>query len=213
LLPEQLSTAREPPGDGALGPAELPTGPVLTLTLDVAEHQRRPIFLGQAGNLLIQDGPDLLPGRLVDGMRAGHGRKSPFSVAPDGCLGPGPHGDPLGHRVQPGPQRPAPVEGCRFARQHDKGGLEAVLGQVQVAEDTLADAQHHRTVPLDEDGERVRVRTGGEPAEQVAVAAPIDFEGRALSAQAPQHGAESCVWHVLAPPPMVLPYGCGQMTV
>jgi hypothetical protein len=54
----------------------------------------------------------------------------------------------MSHAVQPAPQRALLAYRTRVAGENQKGHLKSVLRVVPVAEDILADAQHHRAVPV-----------------------------------------------------------------
>jgi hypothetical protein len=53
-------------------------------------------------------------------------------------------------------------------RENQKNGLERVLGRTR-AREPVTDAVHHRTVPMNEFGERVLVPLVREPGEQFAI--------------------------------------------
>src|SRR5258708_2798698 len=60
-----LPTRRQPRTDGAPGTAELLRGLLVGVALQVAEHERRPILLRQASDLLIEDLPQVARQHLV----------------------------------------------------------------------------------------------------------------------------------------------------
>jgi hypothetical protein len=63
----------------------------------------------------------------------------------------------------------------RLPREYEEGCLEGVLGEVVIAEELSADAQHHRTVPCHERGEGGLgsvIAAAVEPLEELAVGEP-----------------------------------------
>ena len=73
----------------------------------------------------------------------------------------------MSHAVQPGPDRFAFADRASLAKQDQERRLERVIGLVWVAQDAPADAEHHRAVPLDQQGEG-RVHLGVLPAANAA---------------------------------------------
>ena len=67
-------------------------------------------------------------------------------------------------------------DGPRPAGQHEEDGLEGVLGMMAVAQELLADAQHHRPVASHQGGEGrlggEGVAAGDEPLDELAVGEP-----------------------------------------
>jgi hypothetical protein len=62
------------------------------------------------------------------------------------------------------------ADGAGPPGQHKESGLERILGRVDVAGDALADAQNHRTMPLQEDFESGFVAANQEPLQECAIA-------------------------------------------
>jgi hypothetical protein len=79
--------------------------------------------------------------------------------------------------MEPRAQGVAHPERPSFARQDQEGGLESVLRILLVAKDCAANAEHERTVPLDEGGEGQLGRlasTRREPLQQLAIGRSSD---------------------------------------
>ena len=71
----------------------------------------------------------------------------------------------MGHAVQPGADRLALADRAGLAEQDQERRLERVVGLVRVAQDAPADAEHHRAVPLDQQGEgRLHLGVPSRPA-------------------------------------------------
>ncbi len=73
--------------------------------------------------------------------------------------------DPQSHGMEPRTERIPHPQQSRLVDQDEEDGLEGILGVVLVAQRRAADAQHHRSVPLDQGRERqlggiIPTRTG-----------------------------------------------------
>ncbi len=77
------------------------------------------------------------------------------------------------------------TDGARLAGQDEEGGLEDVLGVVEVAEEAAADAQHQPPVALHQRREGRLVAAGGEALQQLPVAQCGQARGRQQPAQVP----------------------------
>ena len=75
-----------------------------------------------------------------------------------------------GHPVQPIAQDGAGGHGTRLADEDKEGGLEGVLGVGGIAQDTLADAQHHAAVSLQQRRKRRLISIQREALQQLPVA-------------------------------------------
>jgi hypothetical protein len=73
---------------------------------------------------------------------------------PSCLVRPGPRGDPVSDPMQPACDGVRITHRVCLARRDQKRGLECVLSIVRIAENLPANAQHHRSVPVDERGER-----------------------------------------------------------
>jgi hypothetical protein len=101
--------------------------------------------------------PPGLVGQLSFGQTAGAPLTAEFA------------GDAPGDAVQPAADGSPPANGGGPAGQHEERGLEGVLGVVRVGHQAAAHAQHHRPVPLHEQGERRLLAAVAEPLEQLPV--------------------------------------------
>ena len=100
-----LARPVEPPADRPGCAAEPARGFLLRLSLQIAEHHRPTIFLGQPVDLLVKDATDLVLLDVVGVLRRLRPRDltflgpSPGGVCPNACR------DPVGHAVKPRAQR------------------------------------------------------------------------------------------------------------
>ena len=79
--------------------------------------------------------------------------------------------------VQPATERVLHTKGPHFASQHEKRGLERVLGGMLVLEDTPANAEDHGSVPLNQclEGHLSKpLRPGGELRQQLGIRHPAE---------------------------------------
>jgi hypothetical protein len=167
-LPQQPAGAAEAVADRGLAPAQ-PDGHLgAALVFQAAEDKRLAVGLGQAGDLLVQDGLDLLP----LGAEAGGGGPRPcllFVFAPPGG-GPSCLGSHAGcHSMKPAGQRLALANGGGPPCQEQEGGLEGVLGVLLVAEPAAAQVEDHGPVPPQHRLEGRLVVVAQEGADQFAV--------------------------------------------
>ena len=99
--------------------------------------------------------------------------------------------------MQPAAQGIVISHGFGPSRQDEKRGLKGVFGEVGVSEQSTADTQDHRSVPLDEGGKRrFRARTIGRKimVEQLAVGQGTE---RSSLEQRADVLADAGVWHAL----------------
>ncbi len=75
----------------------------------------------------------------------------------------------IGDAVQPAAHRFGATQRSRFAAEDEKDGLKSILGVVGIVQDTLTDAQHHRSMPPHQRRESVLIAPGGEALDQFAV--------------------------------------------
>ncbi len=92
--------------------------------------------------------------------------------------------------MEPGGQSRRQSDRTSAAGQHQKGGLEGILGGVFVAEDSASGGQDHRAVPRDECGEGGLVAPVGEAGEQLAIVGRAD---RSVLEQRLDHGGAGMV--------------------
>ena len=123
----------------------------------MTEHQRRPQLLGQALELVVEQTAGLASGRLrrrvglvgADGGAIAHGRLAFVSVPP-GRLGTCVCRHAVSDAVQPVAEGTTLADRRRLAGQHQKRGLERVVGVVVIAEHPSANPVHHRSVAFHE---------------------------------------------------------------
>ncbi len=158
-IAEQIPSARQVGRQRALGNAELPSRFAPRLALDLAGHQRDPVTVRQAIQLLVQDRKQILP--VVCGLRLGLRRlnhKSPLSreLASDPAAGP--RLARSAHRidaVEPARQSLFPHDRRGPPRQDEECRLEGILRIVRARQHPPAHSQHHRPIPRDQGRERI----------------------------------------------------------
>ncbi len=119
--------------------------------LQVAQHQWYPIFVRQSAQFPIKDRPEFRP--HIDcrlSTREGvHLLPPPFhprAACFERCA--------IGHAVEPVAHLAAWPDAVAATHEDKESSLESVLGVVAVAQDAPADAQHHRTMPVQQSRER-----------------------------------------------------------
>ncbi len=137
---------------------------------EIAKDDRRPVAFGEAVDLLVEEPLEL--DVMLDAGRLRRHCGVAFEPPVPGGGRPRTAGGAVGDLVQPGADRIAHPEAARPLHQDQKRGLEGVLGVVRVGQHALADPHHHRTVPLDQDGESQLgglAAVGREPLQELAV--------------------------------------------
>ena len=74
--------------------------------------------------------------------------------------------------MEPGPERVAHPQPARLLDQHQERGLKSIFGIMRIGQYAPADAQDHRSVPLDQDGKRQLgglAAVGREPLQELTV--------------------------------------------
>jgi hypothetical protein len=139
------------------------------LALEVAEHDRPAIRLRQAGDLVVEDRPNVAPqhvrravGRRDVGQRGAVNRRAPRPSA-------GPAGDPIRHLVEPARDGLPFADGTGPARQDEERGLKGVLGILFLTQDAAAEVEHHRAVPPHQQLERRLVAPTGKAVKQIRI--------------------------------------------
>ena len=179
--PESVTGPRQPAANRADRPSQPFGGLLMGEPFQMAEDDRRPVFLRQPAHLLFQHLPEVQ--RLLDGGGPAVGRPSrhlraaSLVPAPTGRGGPRIGRDPQGDPVQPTGHRVAIADRAGPLDQDQERRLEGILRVVEVTQGAPADAHHHRTVPFDQGIERRpgRLATPGrEPLQELAVGEVAD---------------------------------------
>ncbi|HEV3079955.1 MAG TPA: hypothetical protein VGY66_09255 [Gemmataceae bacterium] len=103
--------------------------------------------------------------------------------------------DSQGHSVQPTSHRIAPGYRPRLSREHQKCGLEGILGVLFLDQDAPAHAKHQRSMALHERREGFFVAMLDELPQQVRIAPAAHLRGDNEPANIPQHRACWTVCH------------------
>src|SRR5439155_23263691 len=103
------------------------------------------------------------------------------------------------HLVQPTADRPAPADGAGLADERQESGLEGVLGILPVAEHSLADTEHHRSVPPDQHLERRLVALSSEALQKLCVGEAAVALPDHQTAQMPEDRTDFPFGHCLVP--------------
>ena len=82
------------------------------------------------------------------------------------------------YAVEPAGHRPVFADGVSFAKEHEKRGLEGIVNILFMAEQTPAQASHHRPVPLHEGSQGGSILTFDKAFEQLAVVLPAGLSLR-----------------------------------
>ena len=141
-----------------------------------AKHNHDAVAIRKTAHLSVEDFSEVM---RVD-IRARKSRRShggSLFVPPSPCCGrPGTDSGPMRDLMEPWTQRVVHPERAGPAHEDQKGCLESVVSIIGIAEDRSADAEYHRSVPLDQ-----AVRRAGafaaplvEPLQQLTVAQAAD---------------------------------------
>ena len=166
----------QPAAERRHGPAELLGRLLVGQPLEVAEHDREALAFGQAVDLLVQDGSQVVVG-LETGtgrVQGGHRRCLRLFPAPLLRLDAGLDARAVGDAVQPAAQGVAAPDRAGLPGQDEEGGLKGVLDVVLVPEDGPAGGQDHRPVPSHQGLERHLVLRAGVSGQELPVPEPDD---------------------------------------
>jgi hypothetical protein len=108
--------------------------------LQVAQHDRHPVLLGQPPQLPVEQRSQVEPDVSLQRRGLGHVSHLPFPGAPAGGNRPGLQGGAAGDAVQPVADQLAGHDRGRPAGEDEEGGLEGVLGVLLVGQHAAADA-------------------------------------------------------------------------
>jgi phosphoenolpyruvate carboxykinase (ATP) len=159
--PEQRPAALQAALQRALRQAEPGRGLLLRPALQVAQHQRLPVALGQPAQLVVEHLPDLAPAQLIRDLRGGASGSAALVLPPAREPGPRFPGRAVGDAVQPAGQRRRVADGVGAAGEDEEGRLEGVFRVGVVGQHAPADVEDHRPVPAPD------ARVGGDLANQL----------------------------------------------
>ena len=172
---QPLAASRLPALDGPDRPAESTGGLLMGQALQVAEHHGLAEGLRQAADLLVdRDVPIVGDSARIALGSCRHLGALALVDAPLHGQGPGMRRDPQGHGMEPRTERIPHPQQSRLVDQDEEDRLEGILGVVLVAQGRAADAQHHRTVTLDQGregqlGRIIPTRPVREPLQELTV--------------------------------------------
>ncbi len=116
--------------------------------------------IGQPVDLFLEHGHAIIPVVRIKDKDRPRGDRSRFVLAPASLAVAGPSCHAVCDPMQPRAQRVFHPERPGFLDQDQKGRLKSVIGVMPVAKSAPADAQNHRTVPLDQGREGELGRLG-----------------------------------------------------
>jgi|SRR6266404_1060569 len=76
---------------------------------------------------------------------------------------------PASDRIQPGADRGPIRKGSRSLRQHQKCGLEGIVGSVSISQQSAAGSMYHWPVPANQFRERIFIALADESLQQLRV--------------------------------------------
>ncbi len=205
-VPNQSAAFRLAALDGPDRPAEKPCRLLVRAALQVAEHDRRTIFLRQPVHLFVDRGIKVRIAR-----RAFDGSGRIIDCATLFVLAPSDDGRSEARRraasdlIEPWPQRVLHPKRSRLADQDEEGRLKGIFRLVLIANDGQADAPDHRLVPLDKRrkgqlGHLVRI--GRESFQELAVGQVSDGPDVIEGSELTNNGrVPSSDYHVVCPHP------------
>jgi hypothetical protein len=103
--------------------------------------------------------------------------------------------DPVGHAIQPAPQRTGRLQPAGLAEEHQKRCLEGILGVALIPEHASADRQDHLAVPRDQGKERRFVAPVEETFHKLSVGQAGERPFVEETLDLPQRHAGSCACH------------------
>ena len=135
---KQILTTGEPGGDGTLRPGQLAGRFLASQPFEFAEDDRKPIFLGQAIDLVVQNAQQLVasPFRLIGDRDAID--DCPLSKAAQIALGPGLLGDAVADSVEPAAQRFVDSQRMGFPHEDQEARLKGIFDVVRIGQDASA---------------------------------------------------------------------------
>ena len=187
-LPQESPRPDEAAPDRPDGPAQTLSRLVAGQPFQVAKHHREPEPIGQAVDLGVKKGPELVIGSDRRCPQDG-GLNCPFlPCAAADSVSPGLQRHPVGDPMQPAAERLADPEHSRLADEDQERRLERILGGMRIAEYSPADGQHHRAVPRHQGHEGRLVALSAKPPHELRVGQPRDGPLAEQPFDLPQHG-------------------------
>ena len=173
-------------------------------TLEVMEHDRRAVVLGEPVDLRVECRAELAALERVDTasdwnlLQAG-----PHMAARTIGDDPGPGCHPVGDPVEPAPQHLPVADGAGLAGEDQKRGLEGVLSVVGIVQYAPADAQYHRPVRPHDGLECSLIAVRHESLQQPPLAGPDHRPIFEKALDAPEQGTSAPAdWHRHPPRPV-----------
>ena len=167
--------------------------------LEVAEHDRPPVAIGEPVDLLVDHRGRVVAPRAGRDRLAGPLGRAAFLVAAPGGVRLDLERDPPGHAMQPAADGALDPDRPGLARQQEESGLEGVVGVVGVVEDAAADAQDHRPMPTDQGLEGQLVAVGDVPFQEPGVGQARQGPLAEEAVDLPQGGVASQAGHESRP--------------
>ncbi len=118
-------------------------------------------------------------------------------VHPAGRAGLGLHRQSMRYSIKPAAHSLPPVNRAGPSREDKKNGLKDILGVVQVVQDALAHAQHHRSMPSQQGCEGILIPESDEALQELMVRQFMVLPSSRQLADEPQERTDLCAAHVL----------------
>lgn len=118
-------------------------------SLQIMQHERQPILFRQSIHALVEHRPQIAPDQIIRIFHRYIGSDLRLLHPPPRRLRFGLASDSESYSVKPGTERLGPAQATGLACQQQKRGLETVLGQMFIVQNTAADAQDKRPMPAD----------------------------------------------------------------
>ncbi len=173
------------------------------LALQVAQHHRLTVLLGQALKFFLQDGMQVILEPFAFGFRCGLVRAVQDDLAATACRAFARQGDAKGNAMQPGAYRGSAAQRAGFASEDQEGGLEGILGILLVGQHAPTHSEYHWPVAFDQQRERLLVAPE-ETSEQCRVVGSVRPPAVENAADAIEELLEIMAAHTARPGPCEL---------
>jgi hypothetical protein len=199
---QEFLAARKPALKGTQGPAKFLGRLVPRFPFQVAQNQRRAVFLRQTVQFLVQGRAQFAPARLGRDARLPSIRRIVKRLgvrALPFCPRSGSQSDALGDPVEPTARRVPLGNGTGFANEDEESGLKSIFGIVWVRENATADAQDHRAMSSQDGFKGGLILSDNEALQELSVGQGPGGPRASQLADVPQDSASLFAPHVRLP--------------